>query len=177
MLPTLHEVPTRRALAAVAAAAGLALIVWAWSAPPGHGNTPVASTATVTTGGAEPALADPVRDPTTLRHEVSCGGTSPITERCTRFSALHSGGIFVDIDAEPGFRGRIHLRLSSTTASLEWECHYEAAGVKERTCASPQQTGVFESGQSVTLRGKTTTPGDDPLEDSYGLWEVVFENR
>lgn len=163
--------------AVLVAVVGLALVAAAWpaittsrSAGDIPGNTP---TQAIVVERTVPSSSDVE----TSSHSISCGGTSPTTKRCSRSSALHSTSIKIRIEVEPGYRGVVKYRLSSSTANLDWRCSYALAHVQDADCTNPSISGSFEEGQAVHLRGKTTIPGDGPLEQSYGLWEVGMENK
>lgn len=118
----------------------------------------------------------------TASQEISCGGVSPVQNRCTRQMVLRSHVLRWRITAEPVFRGTIHLRVSSDTANLNVICEYQPAGVvfnqngivppvctSDSTCQK-DGTGCFEVGQTVELRRmQKATP-------SAGLWEIAVTN-
>lgn len=176
---------------AVAAAAALALlaIATAWPAAV-HGNTPGNTPGDTPSGdgtitieravsSSSPASPDTDTEADTASRRISCGGTAPFTERCTRTMVVRSGGSMAGMDVETGFNGTVKWRLASDTAIAKYECSWQLAGILDTgDCTKLDQSGNFQAGDQVQLRGVTILPGTHLLDDeSYGIWEVSFTNK
>lgn len=114
----------------------------------------------------------------TTSHRIACGGTSPLTEKCTRSTVTHDGGRKAGMAVETGFNGTVKWRLAGDEPIAKWECSWELAGFTEPDCTMINQIGDFDAGDTVTLQGTVVLPGEHPVDDrSYGIWEVSFENK
>lgn len=167
--------PRRLTATIIVAALALVTIATAWPAVT-DGNTP----------GSTPSDGDMV---TVVRampsssshdaasHRIACGGTSPLTEKCTRSTVTHDGGWKAGMAVETGFNGTVKWRLAGDEPIAKWQCSWQLAGFTEPECTMINQVGDFDSGDTVTLKGTVVLPGEHPVNDqSYGIWEVSFEN-
>lgn len=188
--------PHRVVAVASAAALTLIAIATAWpAAVDGNtlGNTP-ANTPTDTSVSDEPEMTGEravslspspskvsAADQGSQDDRIACGGTSPLTEKCTTSElTLHSPGVYRDIEVEPGFKGTVTWLLTSSTDVTEWVCEWD--GTESFTGEFPTcsfvQIGDFSPGDKVRLHGNTIQTGTDPVDDTtYGIWQVAFENR
>lgn len=149
------------------------------------GNTPTATPGNTPTSGDSEVVAERTVSLSTSTasdmdegHDdqtISCGGTAPLTEKCTTSMVLNDGGKKRGIEVEPGFRGVVIWQLATDDDVTIWKCTFdgtESFTDNQRQCKF-LQVGAFSAGERVYLTGKTLQPGSDPVDDqSYGLWEV-----
>lgn len=178
-----------RRLVAATLVAALALTTLAAARPAFvPGNTPTATPGnTPTSGGSEVVAERTVSLSTSTSSDmdeghddrtISCGGTAPFTQKCTRSMILDDGGRRWGIEVEPGYRGTVVWQLATVDDVLVRRCTWdgtESLTEKQRDCFLEAKVGNFSAGERVWLTGKTLQPGTDPVDDqSYGLWEVSF---